>query len=210
MTGRGLHKFRGCIAAAAFASGDQIVIGAWRSSPLGQLIDVMWVRPDGERVLLAPSKAAAEYVSALYAFDRVDVVRVRGGWSGELVDVWAGPVAVQLWPERRDWRSWIFAVRPSWLRRAPVWLEMENRLVKPLGRVLLGGAAGVQLTGITPGGRREWYSVEDYRRLRSGRLTIRGRDAGRMTSLRPDLGVGLSAFPTRPAFVHLTTLIAPG
>ena len=179
----------------------------WGRSPLGSFVDVMWVRPDGERVLLAPSREVRDYVGGVYAFDREEVVAVRGGWDGHRVEVTAGPVHVRLDPSRRDWRSWVFALRPRPLRRSPAWLNVEDRLVGPLGWLLLGGAAGVRVSGLTPGGRREWYSTDDYRRVADGSLEVDGRDAGVLTDLRPDLGVGLSAFPTRPAFVQLVTLI---
>jgi hypothetical protein len=206
---RGFDHFRGMIAAGAFDSGDQVVVGMWRDSPLGRFVDVMWVRPDGERVLLAPDPAVAAFVGELYRFDRVAVTAVRGGWDGWGVEVHAGPLLVQLVPGRRDWRSWVFASRPRPLRRSPVWLELEDRLVGLLGGPLIGGAEGVRVTGTTPSGREESYSIDDYRRMATGALLIDGRDAGALTSLRPDLGVGLSAFPTAPAMVNLVTLIEP-
>jgi hypothetical protein len=152
---RGLHRFSGLIAAGGATSGEQVVIGMWRRSPLGRVIDVMWVRPDGERILLAPSPAVAAYVAGLYTFERVEVVAVRGGFDGQRVAVAAGPLRVTLDPGRRDLRSWLFAARPGPLRRSPAWIELEDRLVAPLGGPLLGGADGVRLAGRAPGGQRE-------------------------------------------------------
>jgi lysophospholipase L1-like esterase len=206
---RELDRFDGLIAAGAFTSGEQVVIGLWRRSPLGRFIDVMWIRADGERVLLAPNRSVRDYVAALYGFDRTEVVPIRGGWDGRRVEVSAGPLVARLEVAARDWRSWVFAARPKALRRAPWWLAIEDRLVEPLGGALLGGADGVRVTGTTPSGRREWYSVDDYRAVGAGSLTVDGRDAGRLTQLRGDLGVGVSAFPTRPALVNVVTLIEP-
>jgi hypothetical protein len=206
---RGLHRFSGLIAAGGATSGEQVVIGMWRRSPLGRVIDVMWVRPDGERILLAPSPAVAAYVAGLYTFERVEVVAVRGGFDGQRVAVAAGPLRVTLDPGRRDLRSWLFAARPGPLRRSPAWIELEDRLVAPLGGPLLGGADGVRLAGRAPGGQREWYGIADYRPLRTGNFEVAGRDAGRLAPLRPGLGVGLSDFPTAPALVAVDTLIEP-
>lgn len=206
---RGLDPFHGMIAAGAFASGDQVVVGMWRDSPLGRFTDVMWVRPGGERVLLAPDPEVAGFIGELYRFDRVQVVAVSGGWNGRHVEVSAGRLLVQLLPGARDWRSWVFAARPRVVRRAPAWLGLEDRLVGPLGGVLIDGADGVRVRGTTPGGRRELYSVDDYRRVVAGSLLVDGRDAGPLGHLRPDIGVGLSAFPTVPALVNLVTLIEP-
>lgn len=207
--GGGLDRFHGRIAAAGFASGEQTVVGAWHASPLGSFADVMWVRPDGHRVLLAPSHGVAAYVGSLYAFDEVRVVEVSGTATAAGLDVHAGPVRVSLTAGPRTWRSWVFAARPRPLRRSPAWIGVEDRLVGPLGTVLLGGAPGVRLAGDTPGGRREWYSIDDHRPLVDGRVEVDGADGGTLTSLRPGLGVGLSDFPSAPAIVTLTTLIEP-
>ena len=202
-----LDRFEGMIAAGGFASGEQTVVGLWRDSPLGSFVDVMWFRPDGHRVLLAPNEAVADYVSTVYDFDEVRAVAVRGGWTGEAVDVEAGPVHVQLVAGHRNWRSWLFGARPRFLRRQRWWIELEDRLVAPLGDPLLGGAEGVALSGTTSSGRREWYSIDDHRWIVRGRLTVDGDDAGELTELRPGLRVGVSDFPTRPALVNVVTLI---
>lgn len=209
LTGAGLDRFTGLIAASGSASGHTVVVGMWRDSPLGRFVDVMWVRPDGQRVLLAPSEAIRRYVTDLYTFEESAVVPVRGGWAGGAVEVDAGPVSLRFPAGRRDWRSWLFAARPRFLRRSPTWLRVEDALVAPLGGLLLGGAEGVRLAGRAPGGQREWYSIDDYRPLRGGSLWIEGRDLGPPAALRPGLGVGLSDFPTQPALVNVVTLVEP-
>lgn len=202
-------RFEGAIAAAGFASGHQAVVGLWRDSPLGSFIDVMWIQPDGRRVLLAPTSTVRDYVAGVYAFDETRVLAVSGGWDGRRIDVRAGEVHVRLQPQPRSWQSWVFAARPRCLRRSAAWIAIEDRLVAPLAGPLLGGGSGVHLTGITPGGRREWFGIDDYRPLAEGALHVGDRDAGAMVALRPGLGVGLSDFPTCPALVYLATLIGP-
>ncbi|GGI08368.1 hypothetical protein [Egicoccus halophilus] len=204
---RGIDRFEGAIAAAGFASGHMTVVGMWHDSPLGAFADVMWIHPDGRRVLLAPSPAVRDFVTSVYAFDETRIVPVTGGWNGRDIAVQAGPLYLRLAPRPRDWRSWVFAARPRVLRRSPTWLAFEDRLAPLLARPLLGGAPGVRLAGVTPGGRQEWFSVDDYRPLADGRLKVEGADAGPLVALRPGLGVGLSDFPTRPALVQLATLI---
>lgn len=209
VTGDGLDRFTGMIAACGFSSGDSVVVGLWRSSPLGRFVDVMWVRPDGRRVLLAPREEVRRYVSGLYTFEESRVVPVRGGWTGQHVEVTAGPLTLRLAAGRRDWRSWLFAARPRFLRRSPAWLQVEDALVGPLGDLVLGGTAGVRLAGRAPGGQREWYSIDDYRPVGDGSLTVDGHDAGPPAPLRAGLGVGLSDFPTVPALVSVVTLVEP-
>jgi hypothetical protein len=209
VTGRGLDRFHGRITAAGFASGDQLVVGAWHASPLGAVTDVMWVRPDGHRILLAPDPWTADYVASLYTFDEVRCVPVAGGWRGTALDLRAGGLHLRLTAAPTTWRSVVFRLRPVWLRRSPLWIGVEDRLVGPLGGPLLGGAPGVRLAGPTPGGRHEWYSIDDHQPLVDGTLRIDGADAGALAPLRRGLGVGLSDFPTRPAVVRLVTLIEP-
>lgn len=206
---RRLERFTGMIAASGFADGSACVVGVWRESPLGRLVDVMWRTAAGERVLLAPHAKAADYIGSLYRFDRIDVVGVCGGWDGAAVAVEAGPLLLRLDPAPRDWRSVLFRARPQLLTRQPRWIELEDRVGRPFVSRLIGGAEGVRASGTAPGGQREWYGIRDYRRLRSGKLSVDGRDAGALAPLPADLGVGLSAFPTVPALVSLTTLIEP-
>ena len=85
-TGPGRHvvvgvRLVGTIASAGFASGDRFVVGHWRSGPLGPMDDLMWATADGERWLVAPTQAVADFVSSVYDFDRVVVspLVVRGG-----------------------------------------------------------------------------------------------------------------------------------
>ena len=52
-------RFDGWILGTGTASGTRVVVGHWPTSPLGPLSDVMVQRPDGTRVLLAPSQEAA-------------------------------------------------------------------------------------------------------------------------------------------------------
>lgn len=200
-------RFVGCISASGFASGDAVVVGAWATSPLGRVVDVMWVRPDGQRVLLAPSRAAADYISALYAFDEVRVVPVSGGWDGAATAVAAGPLRVRILAGRRDTRSRLFALRPPALLTRPAWVRLEDAVARPLVGRLLGGAAGVRAAGVAPGGQREYYGARDYRPAVDAALTIDGRGAGAMRDLPASLGIGLSSFPTRPAVVHVITTI---
>lgn len=202
-----MDLFEGAITAAGFTSGDSVVVGAWARSPLGMVIDVMWRRPDGERVLLAPSRKVADYVSGLYTFDTVEVVPITGRLTRSRLSVVAGPLDLRVDLAAPDWRSWLFALRPRALRRSPRWIALEDRLARPFVGLLIGGAAGVRAAGIAPGGQKEFYGVDDWRAVDDAVLTVDGRDAGPMADLPADFGVGLSAFPTTPASVRVGTLI---
>lgn len=200
-------RFVGCIAGAAFESGDTVVVGAWRHSPYGMFVDVMWVQPDGTRTLLAPTAAIAEYVSDLYSFDAVQCVGISGGWDGCAIAVSAGPVRVRMLAAPRDARSWLFSLRPKVLRRSPRWVAVEDLVARPFVGRIIGGAEGVRAAGTAPGGRREYYGIEDYRTVAEAHLQVRGKDAGGLRNLPADLGIGLSSFPTRPAVVFVATMV---
>lgn len=205
-----MDVFEGAITAAGFDSGDAVVVGAWARSPLGMVMDVMWRRPDGERVLLAPTAAVADYVAALYAFDTVRVVPIVGRLTRDRLTVAAGPLDLHADLAPPDWRSWLFALRPRRLRRSPRWIAFEDRLARPVVGRLIGGAEGVRASGVAPGGQQEYYGVDDWRAVATAKLTVEGRDAGPMADLPADFGVGLSAFPTTPASVRVGTLIDAG
>src|SRR4051794_30100896 len=80
--GPGRHRFTGSIAGVGSASGVRVVVGRWVHSPLGTFTDVMLAEPDGTRVLLAPDDAVADFVSATYHFDRVEIGPVRVDQAG--------------------------------------------------------------------------------------------------------------------------------
>ena len=109
-------ELTGRIGAAGFASGDRMVVGVWTSGPLGPMTDVMWARPDGERVLLAPDEPVAEFIASVYRFERVEVVPVRGGWNGRTLEVSAGAVSIRL-VTGRGWRLPPPSLRPPWFTR---------------------------------------------------------------------------------------------
>ena len=76
-------RFSGAIAGVGSSSGVRVVVGRWHDSPFGAFADVMLAEPDGTRVLLAPDEQVADFVSATYRFDRVEIgaVSVTGDWQ---------------------------------------------------------------------------------------------------------------------------------
>ena len=71
-----MDVFVGRITSTGFSTGDRIVIGDWRESPLGSFTNIMWAKPDGSRILLSPSERHVEYVSKLYNFEEVKVTEI--------------------------------------------------------------------------------------------------------------------------------------
>jgi len=169
------------------------VVGTWRTSPLGRLDDLMWARPDGRRLLLASTKKAADYVSAVYGFDEVVVSPLRVDLHGRFLHLHAaglglemhltaGPALAVPWP------------RPAWFTR---WVE------GPVARRLLG----VNTYGVSPSGVREWYRAVSIRRVVAGWASLDGRDLGRPGPIDPPAGFGFSEPPRFPAMVGVHPLL---
>jgi hypothetical protein len=186
------HDMRGVIAGSGFTSGDRLVVGHWSSSPIGPFSDVMWTAPDGTRTLLSPSAGAEEFITAVYAFDRTEVVDLVARGDARGVRVVAGEVDLEITagPLRLVLPPW----RPAWFTR---WVE------GPVARL----AMGVHTYGTSPTGVREWYRADAYRPARDARAHIAGRDLGPMAPIDPPLGVGFTDPPRRPSVVAVRPLL---
>ena len=195
----------GAIAGVAFASGDDFVVGLWDSGPLGPMTDVMWARPDGTRVLLAPDEDVAAFVAGTYSFDETRVVPIRALRTRDGFALTAGDLRLDVEAGRPHP---LFAVRPRPLRRWLPWVRFEDAVLRRLvGRFVIGGATEVRMHGTTPSGAREWYRIDGYRPIVAARGEVSGADLGALTELRPDPGFGFSGFPTRPALVSCSPVI---
>ena len=79
--------FKGRVISSGFATGDMVVIGDWKDSPHGPFTNLMWAKPDGTRVLIAPSRELGDFVSSLYSFEEVIVSRMEIERSDKSIDV---------------------------------------------------------------------------------------------------------------------------
>ena len=76
-----MEIFEGRITSCGFDSGDRIVIGIWDESPFGSFADIMWAKPNGEKILIAPNKKIGDYINSLYDFDeiKIDDINIEKG-----------------------------------------------------------------------------------------------------------------------------------
>ncbi len=95
------ERFDGWIAGLGTAAGLRVVAGIWPRSPLGAFADVMVERPDGHRLLLAPSPEVADFVAGTYLFDEVRVGPVHARTDGVRWRVDAAPLALGFTVGRR-------------------------------------------------------------------------------------------------------------
>jgi len=153
----------------------------------------MWARPDGRRLLLAPTEEATAYVSGVYGFDKVVVGPLRVDLDGRVLHLRAEGLGLEIhltagralgvpWP------------RPAWFTR---WVE------GPVARRLLG----VNTYGISPSGVEEWYRAVSIRRIRMGWASIGGRDLGRLSPIDPPVDFGFSEPPRFPTMVGVHPLL---
>lgn len=184
-------ELRGVIVSSGFASGHRVVVGHWADGPLGAMTDVMWADPDGQRTLVAPSDAAAAFITSVYAFDEVEVTRLEVVTGRRRLVVRTARHALELVAGRG---VRLPVPRPAWVTRF---------VEAPVARALMG----VQTYGTSPSGVREWYRADGYRRLAVARGTLDGVDLGPMAPVDPPCGFGFSEPPRRPSWVEVRPLL---
>lgn len=169
------------------------------------MVDVMWAKPDGSRVLLASAPEVATFVGGIYRFDHTAVVAVTVDQNDHQVSLRAGPLELDL---RMSKPLAIFSLRPRPLRRSPAWVRLEDTLFRPLAApLLLKGSRGVRLHGRSPSGVREWYCIDAYRTVVHATGSVQGRDLGQLRPLLPPARFGFSEFPARPAVVDCAPVL---
>ena len=177
----------GTISSCGFASGHRFVVGAWRRSPIGATVDVMWADPDGTRTLLAPDHATAAFVTAVYDFDRVRVGPIEATATPSALDLRAGSLTLRMRAGRPVLR---LPPRPRWFTR---------RVEGPIARRLLG----VETHGTSPTGVEEWYQARACRFVPGASPRLGARALGPSAALDPPCGFGFSEPPRRPSIVEV-------
>ncbi|MEW1612530.1 MULTISPECIES: hypothetical protein [unclassified Streptomyces] len=193
-------RFDGWIAGVGTSSGTRLVVGHWPRSPFGPFSDVMVEHPDGERVLLAPSRPIADFVAATYRFDRVEVVPVAVSVAGATWRVEAGPLRLRLRAGRRSALGLLLSLVPAPLVRSPHWAalcDVPARLLMP----------GVRTLGRAGPGRREWYGARDLRPVLAADASLDGVHLGPLAPLDPPVAFGFGSAPRTPALVRVTTTV---
>ncbi|HEU4425409.1 MAG TPA: hypothetical protein VFR67_22985 [Pilimelia sp.] len=127
-------RFEGAIAGVGTYSGVRIVVGHWTRSPFGAVDDVMVEKPNGHRLLVAPTPALAGFVAATYAFEEVLVAPVTVTPADDVWTVTAGPLDLRFRVGRRGWLGLL-------LRSVPAPLAPTAGLDRGRGRASAAGAA---------------------------------------------------------------------
>ncbi len=161
------------------------------------MADVMWATPDDHRILLAPDRATADFVTRIYDFDEVRVTPVTVAGDDRRTTVADPDLGLDL--VLRGGRRWPIPVRrPLWVTR---WVEA------PIARRVMG----VDTHGTSAAGAVEWYQASGWRWVESGAAEVAGSGLGELRRIDRAVGVGFSEPPERPSIVSVrVTIDLPG
>ncbi|MFF1719105.1 hypothetical protein [Streptomyces sviceus] len=196
----GRLRFDGWIAGLGTASGTRVVLGHWPRSPFGPFSDVMLERPDGERLLLAPTRETADFVNGTYVFDTVRVLPVGVRVTGDVWSVTAGPLDLRFTAGRRRLLGLLLCAVPGVLARQPAWCALTSLPAS----VLL---PGVRTRGSARSGRREWYGARDLRPVHAVSGRFEGVDLGAAAPVAPPVRFGFGSVPRNPSLTRVTTTV---
>lgn len=194
-------RFEGWIAGTGTSSGTRIVVGRWKRSPFGPFSDVMIERANGERLLLAPTREAADFIARTYTFDTVGIVPVRVSVEAGTWTIKAGSLNMRFTTGRRGPAGLVLRAVPGALARRPAW----SALLDFPARLLL---TGVRTRGSAGAGRREWYGARDLRPISAVSAVFEGDDLGVMAPVEPPVRFGFGSVPRKPAVTRITTTVA--
>ena len=193
--------FDGAIAGMGTSSGTRLVVGMWPLSPYGSVTDVMIERPDGHRILLAPTRELADFIAATYVFDEIRITPVLRVRDGKKWMVSTAELALTFDVGRRTLLGLALLATPRPLARARWWTTLQD----PIARVVMDG---VRTRGTAGGGRREWYSAQDIHRIRSVSARLDGVELGELRPVTPPVHFGFASTPEEPSLVRVLTSIS--
>ncbi len=199
------HTFEGFIAGMGTAEGTRLVVGHWPTSPLGSFTDVMVERPDGQRLLLAPSMEVAEFVTATYSFDDVVLTPVTCDIAGaptigpaQTWTVEAGPLRLAFTTGSRTGLGWLLRAIPRPIATAPAFCRFTD---------LPARVVGLRTAGTAGHGRREYYGAHDVHDLTSLVASWTGTDLGDLRPVTPPVRFGFGSTPARPSVTSVVTTV---
>jgi hypothetical protein len=193
-------RFDGFIAGLGTPAGLRVVVGHWPSSPFGAFTDVMVERPDGHRMLLAPTEQVAGFVAGTYTFDEVCRTPVDATVTGDRWAVRAGPLDLTFTVGRRTPLGVLLRTVPAGLATDPRWVTAIDVVAQ---RVL----PGVRTRGSAGRGRREYYAARDLHRITGARVSWDGADQGGLAPVDPPVRFGFGSTPRAPSLVRVVTLV---
>ncbi|WP_173267202.1 hypothetical protein [Streptomyces pacificus] len=193
-------RFEGWIAGVGTRSGVRLVVGHWVRSPFGAFADVMIERADGERLLLAPTQEAADFIAATYAFEEVRVGPVRVRVAGTAWTVTAPSLDLRFATGGRGPLGRLLRAVPGPLAGRPAWSALADLPARLM--------PGVRTRGRSGAGRRAWYGARDLLPIVSAHAVFEGAELGPLAPVEPPVRFGFGSVPGKPAAVRVTSTVA--
>ncbi len=194
------QRFQGRIAGVGSTSGVRVVVGSWSQSPLGSFGDVMVERPDGHRILVAPSASVREVIESTYVFDEVRIEPVDVEERDDSWVVTAPSLDLELRLGRRTALGLLLTLVPHRLASSTAWAQAIDPVASRLVR-------GVHTVGTARVGRREWYGATDLRAVTAISGHLDGRPLGVLAPVEPACRFGFSSTPRSPSVTTVVTTI---
>jgi hypothetical protein len=183
--------FEGRISASAFSSGERIVVGDWKNSPLGEFTNIMWARPDGRRILISPSSKYANYVSKIYSFEEVIITPLKVKRNKNKIEIESENLLICL-----EWgRSFHIPFnRPRWF-------------ISTIEYFFANLFFGTKTYGKTNDNRKEWYMVKSISWIKKASAEYKQESFGDFSKLSDPIGFGFSDPPNKPSSVRVISMI---
>jgi hypothetical protein len=181
-------------------SGTRVVVGHWLDTPLGSFADAMVETASGQRVLLAPHREAADFISATYTFDEIRIEPFEVTVDGPRWEVRSPSLRLDLAVGGRTLLGTTLRAVPRPLAESPAWCTLTD----PVARVVL---RGVRTRGTAGNDRREWYGATDTHRVTALAGSFDGEDLGRLADVDPPCSFGFSSTPKRPSVTTVMTTV---
>lgn len=184
-------------------SGIRVVVGWWHESPFGPFADAMVERPDGRRILLAPTEQVRDLVATTYVFDetRVEPFAVSAEGADESRWVVESPsLDLQLDVGGRVPVGHLLRLLPRGVAQSPAFATLAD----PVARVAM---RGVRTRGMARAGRREYYGATDLRSVTALTGALDGIALGELAPVDPACRFGFSSTPRRPSVTDVVTTI---
>ena len=198
------QRFRGRIAGVGSTSGIRVVVGWWHESPIfGPFADAMVERPDGRRILVAPTEQVRDLVGDDLRLRRDPDRAVRGVGRRGRGGAVGRDVAVALAAPRRrrpEAGGHLLRLVPRGVAQSPVFATLAD----PVARVAM---RGVRTRGMARAGRREFYGATDLRSVTALTGTLDGIPLGGLAPVDPACRFGFSSTPRRPSVTDVVTTI---
>ncbi len=175
--------FEGRITSCGFSSGDRIVIGTWINTPFGSFSDIMWAKPDGTKVLIAPNQKIANYISSLYDFDIIKIEKLDIESDENMMKIETKNLNCHF-----EWSRGVSFL----IKKRPLWFVASIEYF--FGWLIFG----TKTYGKTKNGKKEWYAVDRLSRLTLADVEFNGKNLGGQTKFHPKANFGFSDPPKMP------------